>query len=50
MINYKNDKMNNIPKLQIGNDKLKPRFEFWIKPTNLKEWLKNFGFKFTINW
>lgn len=39
----------NIPELEI-KDKLKPRFEFWIKPTNIKEWLKNFEFKFTINW
>ena len=41
--------MNNIPELEIKG-KEKPRFEFWIKPTKIKEWLQNFEFKFTIKW
>jgi hypothetical protein len=48
-IEYSNHKMNKIKDLEIKG-KLKPRFEFGLKPTKLKEWLKNFEFKFTINW
>ena len=34
-------KVKPIQPLQIGNEKLKPRFQFWF-------WLKSF--KITINW
>ena len=48
MIEYSNNKMNKIQELEIKG-KLKPHFEFWLKPTKLKEWLKNFEFGCKIN-
>jgi len=41
--------MNKIEDLEIKG-KLKPRFEFKLKPTKLKEWWENFKFNGTINW
>lgn len=45
MINYKNEKINNIPDIAI-KEKLKPRVEFkgWFK--NLQNWF--IGFKINI--
>ena len=45
-MNYKNDKMNKIPPLQVGNDKLKKRFEW----NGLVDLLVNKVLKITINW
>jgi len=45
MIDYKNEKMNNLPNVAIS-EKLKPRFEFrgWFK--NLQNWF--IGLKINI--
>jgi hypothetical protein len=52
LLNRINIKQNikQIPDLQIGDGKLKPHFEFSLKPTKLKEWWENFKFNVTINW
>ena len=50
MVKYINNKMNNIPELQIGDGRLKQRFEFKFNPTKIKEWWLNFKFNMNINW
>ena len=46
MINYKNNKMNKIPELKIGDGKLLSKFKLDVKFKNLKNWFLGF----TIRW
>ena len=46
MIDYKNDKINNIPELKIGYEKLLSKFKLDIKFKNIKDWFLGF----TIRW
>ena len=45
-MNYKNDKINKIPEIQIGDGKLKSRFKIDWKFKNFKDWFIGL----TIRW